>query len=62
MIDQQRLERRSGHFFNMCVVAGLRPEEGAFQEALVADTVVAAESLDQSLLNSERFIERQKLD
>ena len=41
----------------MCVVAGLWPKEGAFQEAVVANTVVTAKSLDQSLLNCEHFIE-----
>ena len=46
----------------MGVVTGLWPEEGAFQEASIADTVVATKSLDQSLLNSERFIERKKLN
>ena len=46
----------------MCVVAGLWPKEGAFQESLVAKTMVAAKSLDQSLLNGEDFIDRQELD
>lgn len=46
----------------MCVVAGLWPEEGAFQESSVANAVVATKSLDQSLLNDEHFIERKKLN
>ena len=62
VIDQQRLEHRRGHFFEMCVVAGLWPKEGAFQESPVANTMVAAKSLDQSLLNYEHFIEGKKLN
>ena len=62
VIDQQRFEQCRRHFFYMCVVTGLRPKEGAFQESPVADTVVAAKSLDQSFLNCEHFIERKKLN
>ena len=62
MIEQQRLEHSGRHFFNMIVVARLWPKEGAFQESPVANTMVAAKSLDQSLLNYERFIEREKLN
>ena len=58
VIDQQGLEHRCCHFFNMCVVTGLRPKEGTFQESLVANAVVATKSLDQSLLNCEHFIKR----
>jgi hypothetical protein len=46
----------------VCVVAGLWPKEGAFQESSVANTVVAAKSLDQSLLKCEHFIEREELN
>lgn len=41
----------------MCVVASLWPKERAFQESSVANAVLAAKSLDQTLLNSEHFIE-----
>ena len=61
-IDQQGLEHRCCHFFNMCVVTGLRPKEGTFQDPLVANAVVATKSLDQSLLNCEHFIKRQELN
>ena len=46
----------------MCVVTGLRPKERTFQEALIANTVVTAKSLDQSVLDSEHFIKRQELN
>ena len=46
----------------MCVVASLWPKEGTFQESSVANAVVAAKSLNQSLLNSEHFIEREELN
>jgi len=62
MIDKQRLEHRSRHFFDVRVVTGLWSKEGAFQKSLIANTVVTAESLDQSFLDSEYFIKRQKLN
>ena len=46
----------------MFVVTGLWPKEGAFQEPQVANTMVAAKSLYQVLLNCEHLIERKKLN
>ena len=46
----------------MRVVPGLRSIEGAFEEALITNAVVAAKAIDQAFLYREYFIQRQELD
>ena len=57
MVDQKGFEHCCCHLFDMCVVTGLRSEEGAFEKAAVTYSVVAAKTIDQALLNSEYLIE-----
>jgi hypothetical protein len=62
IVGKKRVEHGCCHLFYMCVIAGLRSEEGAFEEAAVTNSVVTAEIADQALMNREHFIERQELD
>jgi hypothetical protein len=62
VIDEQRLEHRRGHLFDVCVVTRLRAKESAVEESPVAIAMVSAKSIDQALLNCEHFIDGQELD
>ena len=62
VIDQQRFEKRGRHLFDMCVIAGLWTEEGAFEQTRVTNTVHSAEAIDQALLDREHFVKGKKLN
>lgn len=58
MIHQERFEQRRRHRGNVVVIAGLRSEEGAFEETAILQSRRSSESLDETLVNRDDFVGR----
>lgn len=57
MVEYQRLEQSRRQLGKVVVVTGLRSEQCALEESLVADAGRSAKTFDQSLVYRDRFID-----
>jgi len=60
VVHHQGFEEGGGHFAVIVVVAGLRTEKSAFEQAEIADSGGAAEALDQGLVDRQGFVGGEK--
>ena len=58
-VDEQRFQQRRAHRDHISVVTRLRAEEGAFQEAGIAQPRRSAKAVEHARVNRDDFLHRE---